>query len=156
MKRILLTAGLSLGLSSGLALADGKVYVTLPDMSGIARDAAQKFDSMGEIVIAKRRRVISQPVQRADGRVDVMRGQSAARQFIAKRRAVQQIAVVEQHQVGMGRALCRDQGRQTRQPAAPRLRAKVHMQVGGAKYPQRDGGRRCRPFCRGGRTLEES
>ncbi len=41
MKRILLTAGLSLGLSSGLALADGKVYVTLPDMSGIARDAAQ-------------------------------------------------------------------------------------------------------------------
>ncbi len=40
MKRILLTAALSLSLGAGAALADGKVYITLPDMSGIAQDKA--------------------------------------------------------------------------------------------------------------------
>ncbi|MBJ2151289.1 hypothetical protein [Paracoccus sp. IB05] len=38
MKRIFLTAAVTLGLGATAALADGKVYITLPDMSGIAQD----------------------------------------------------------------------------------------------------------------------
>ena len=96
---------------------------------------------MGEIMIAKGRRVIAQPVQRADRRVDVMRPQPGGGQFVAKGRSVQQVAIVEQHQVGMGGAFLGDQRRQTRQPAAPRLCPEVHVQIGGGQNPQADGGR---------------
>ncbi|WP_157971133.1 hypothetical protein [Pseudogemmobacter bohemicus] len=40
MKRIFLAAGLITGLGATAALADGKVYITLPDMSGFAQDPA--------------------------------------------------------------------------------------------------------------------
>lgn len=99
-------------------------------IAGIAQRPAQEIDAMGEIVIAKGDGIELQPVQGGDRRVKIMGAQTRARKFVRQRRALDQVAIVEQQDIAVARAFLCDQRRQPGEAAGRIFGAQMHMQVG--------------------------
>lgn len=101
-------------------------------IGGVAQHPAQ-VDAMGEVVIAQSDGVEAQPVQRRYGGVKVMRPQPGAGQFVGQGGALDQVAIVEQQDIGAARAFLGDQRRQPGEAAGRGLGAETHVQIGGGQ-----------------------